>query len=189
MGTYSGSGGASGFYLVGIPMGWCTFLPVSGCCGAGVCTECKRQMRFRKKLLRIIKLAGGHGPICPQGKSCACVVDFFVLPCSIVRGVWSCCINDKFIPLKKKKASLEFPARCHRPRNLSIFCKRSCQVPSLLPFLSLSLLTGEYNFLVFSLIQQFPSSRSKRKVNILILFLFKGHREATCLSWCHLADQ
>lgn len=42
---------------------------------------------IQKDVAEGYKACGGHGPNCPQGKSCVCVVDFFVLPCSLVRGV------------------------------------------------------------------------------------------------------
>ena len=42
---------------------------------------------IQKDVTEDYKACGGHGPNCPQGKNCACIVDFFVLPCSIVGGV------------------------------------------------------------------------------------------------------
>lgn len=105
------------------------------------------------------------------------MLNFFVLPCCIVRLVWRCCISDKFILYRKKGQPEIF---CSSVLNKEIFpasIKEAVKCPCFL--FTQSLLTGQYNSLVFILMPQFSSSMSKRKVIInTFYFIERAQRGA-----------
>lgn len=150
-----------------------------------MCCPCLVQEgnEIQKDVAECYKAYGGMDPTVPKVRAMPVQQIYLYYPApQVVVFVWSYCINDKFIPCHKTpqtNPNLEFLAQVSQTKKS--FCLLQKKLLSvLLAFsLSLSLLTGVYNFLVFILIQQFPSSRSKRRVsinNIFLLLLFKGHR-------------
>lgn len=135
-------GGSNGCYVVGVPMGWCTFL-LSRCAVVlvMVCCSCLVQegLEIQKDVNEGCKAwgwEGRHGPSCLQDKSCTCMLNFFVLPCCTVRLVCLEILYQWYIyylqEKKKKKQGWNFLLKCPKQRNVSIICKRSCWVSFLL---------------------------------------------------------